>query len=531
MYGNNTSGYTTDSDIPAALVHAGLLQPGQSGMVTFTTVGVLTGFSGNTAHGVTSRDYSLAWCGMKLTAVYTPPITPSVGLVLASANTETEVAGQISSDTAGTAYYTAVASGGSAPTAANLFATGSQQVVAAGQNVTLRATGLQQSTTYSLYAMVRNGAGINSTVQTVSASTGRNAYSWPFASNSIWNTPIGSGAQYTPANLPARPSASDPLSIFTPMPGVDQDIIVLRPTAPLKNIYLNTAGFTTGGNRCNSSPSTTTTVLGTVPIPGDFIVPNANTNNAAAFLLADARTLVQLQPITRCVQDDNPTAEIMFLRSEDLYGTGITGAHGGSFLSALGGTIRLGELRPTLAPPRHVLKIDVDTREVFPPCPARNQCYRWPALDADSNAVTQYGSIALPGVSSAMKMGALLAIPASVNINSLGLETDAAKKLAWTLQNYGAYIVDSTGGPAYNIAVEYSPDGSFLTQFQSDWGFAFNQRLNLNTAWVRDFQKLMVQLNVVTNNGPASIGGGGTPLQPLAVPLTAPSPIRQRKKR
>ena len=140
-------------------------------------------------------------------------------------------------------------------------------------------------------------------------------------------------------------------------------------------------------------------------------------------------------------------------------------------------------------------------------------------------------TIALPTVTSAMKMGALLAIPPSVDINSMGLETEPARKLAWTLQNYGAYIVDSTGSPGYYLGVENGPDGSFLTQFQSDWGFPFDQRLNLNTAWVRDFQKLIVQLHVVDNNGPTSIGGGGTPRQPLAVPLTAPAASRQRKTR
>jgi len=31
----------------------------------------------------------------------------------------------------------------------------------------------------------------------------RNAYRWPFASDSIWNTPIGSGAAYVPARIPA----------------------------------------------------------------------------------------------------------------------------------------------------------------------------------------------------------------------------------------------------------------------------------------------------------------------------------------
>ncbi|MFD2270369.1 hypothetical protein ACFS07_02445 [Undibacterium arcticum] len=39
------------------------------------------------------------------------------------------------------------------------------------------------------------------------------------------------------------------------------------------------------------------------------------------------------------------------------------------------------------------------------------------------------------------------------------------------------------------------------------------------TPWVRDMQRLVQALYVVNNNSPTSIGGGGTPRQPLAPPL------------
>jgi hypothetical protein len=118
-----------------------------------------------------------------------------------------------------------------------------------------------------------------------------------------------------------------------------------------------------------------------------------------------------------------------------------------------------------------------------------------------------------------MKMGALLAIPPTIDINSLGLESIPGKELAWTLQNYGAYIVDSTGGPAYALSAENGPDGSMRTQFQNDYGIPLEERINNNTPWSRDFQKLMTKLSVVNNNSPTSIGGGGTPRQPLAAPI------------
>lgn len=148
-------------------------------------------------------------------------------------------------------------------------------------------------------------------------------------------------------------------------------------------------------------------------------------------------------------------------------------------------------------------------------CTTRADCSRWPATKSDSYAVGFYGT---EGNNSnrAMKMGALLAIPPSQSIASLGLETEPAKQLAWTMQNYGAYIVDDTYGPAFAINAENGPDGSFSKQFRTDYGFDLEQRIMNNTPWTRDMQKLSRALSVVDNNSSIRVGGGGTPRQPLA---------------
>jgi hypothetical protein len=95
--------------------------------------------------------------------------------------------------------------------------------------------------------------------------------------------------------------------------------------------------------------------------------------------------------------------------------------------------------------------------------------------------------------------------------------------LAWTLQNYGAYIVDDTYAPGFALNVEDGPDGSVRKQFKEDWGFELEQKLQGNTPWVRDIQKLVVALHVVDNNRPTSVGGGGKPNQPLAPAIGIPS--------
>lgn len=129
-----------------------------------------------------------------------------------------------------------------------------------------------------------------------------------------------------------------------------------------------------------------------------------------------------------------------------------------------------------------------------------------------------------------MKMGALLAIPTSIDINNLGLESEPGVLLAWTLQNYGAYIVDSSGGPSFYIDADTGLNGTFSgskrEEFFNDFGTPFEQRVNSDTPWSRDMQRLLQALHLVDNNGSNSIGGGGTPLQPLA-PALAVSRIEE----
>jgi hypothetical protein len=161
----------------------------------------------------------------------------------------------------------------------------------------------------------------------------------------------------------------------------------------------------------------------------------------------------------------------------------------------------------------------VYAKEALYECRTRADCFRWPATSADDYAVGWYGA-AGGNRNRAMKMGALLAIPYATPIAALRLETAPAKQLAWTLQNYGAYIVDDTYAPGFDLNVEDGPDGSVREQFKADWGFDMMQRLNQDTPWVRDIRKLVRALHVVRNNSARSIGGGGVPRQPLAPRIT-----------
>jgi len=317
---------------------------------------------------------------------------------------------------------------------------------------------------------------------------------WPFASTSIWNMPIGRGAVYVPAHI-APPTLRSLTS--------DADIIVMDPSAPLVSLLHSGAGWS-GGSRCTG----TGPALASVPIPTNFVVPSDGHNDALAVLMPDGQTVLQGQPFARCAAGGVGTV-LAPTPADNLYGNGILGAHGGSGLSSLGGTIRLNQLVPG-AEIRHVLKVNVDAAANLFPTPG----FRWPAIHQDSCAPGCYG-----GSVPALEMGSLLAIPSSVNLTSLGLETAPGRMLAWTLQNYGAYIADNTTRSVFSIETEVSPAGSVVTQFQQTWGYPFQAPAGSGTPWSHDINLILAQLAVVANNSPVTIGGGGAPLQPLPPPI------------
>ena len=360
-------------------------------------------------------------------------------------------------------------------------------------------------------------ASIDGTTASIDGSTpaARDPLQQPFASTSIWNMPVGSDAVYVPANINAYPGNNAVAAV----PYADPDQIILTPTAPQTAIEYSSAAWT-GADRC---APTSTTVLATAPIPTDFILPSSGENNSTAILAADGHTIVQVQPLARCTSGGTPTS-LVRAPDVDLYTDGILGAHGGSGLSSIGGTIRLGELRPGQTGPAHALKFVYYMQEAFP-VTSTHTCFRWPAVACDGNAVGNYGTSpeSRNTTNSAMLMGALLALPTSVDITSLNLQSEPGKQMAWTLQNYGAYIVDSTGGASYAFATEHSPTGDFLDQFMSDYGYGFQQAANSHQDFTNDMQIILPLLNIVDNNGPTSIGGGGTPLQPLAPEIVAPT--------
>jgi hypothetical protein len=126
----------------------------------------------------------------------------------------------------------------------------------------------------------------------------------PFASTSIWNMPIGSGARYVAAGI-VSPSQN---AVYG-----DDDIVVLTPSAPSTPLYRNQADWNPDVSRC---PWDGGPLLFDVPMPAAFVLgdtPTTDTpNSGLAALLADGRTLKQTQPFARCTAGAPGTSDSVF---------------------------------------------------------------------------------------------------------------------------------------------------------------------------------------------------------------------------
>ena len=325
----------------------------------------------------------------------------------------------------------------------------------------------------------------------------RDPWLWPFSRVSIWNQPIGSEAVYTPAHLQAAKHV-----------GVDTQFLVQSTESSPKQPVFNSP--TWGPGRASG-----TTPLGfSIRIPDDWVIPDAGKRNPYgltpnanfAIRLPDSDTVLQGSKICR-PEPGGPVYLPDWMRypnnrkTVSLFGDGLAGGgQGASGMSALGGTLRRGELTGD-SPIRHAIKLNPFGKRY---CYYSEEVpgYRWPAKGADSYAAKVYG-----GTNPKLVMGSLLAIPPEVSVDDLKLQTTPGRKLFFTLQNYGAYFTEDTAWDAWDLIVEQGAE----TEFAEHYGFSLKSE-----TWRNELNKLVQALHIVDNNSPHRIGGGGTPRQPLA---------------
>ena len=216
----------------------------------------------------------------------------------------------------------------------------------------------------------------------------RDPFLHPFSSDSIWNTAIGSSAVFAPANIynESAPHDRGPPTNFHN----DQDwIIRASPSDPLTR-WINDAGQFPG--MCTAQPSKGRAPAPPIRFPAALVTDCTPNNNAAAVLMPDGKTVFQFQPLYRPnasgpiigwyhagAPQDFPW-EIAVTSGDKPVLQSALGSHGGSGLSGIGGTIRLGELLPG-GSIDHALKLELWTTPYlfggFPALQGNSTCAPW----------------------------------------------------------------------------------------------------------------------------------------------------------
>lgn len=350
------------------------------------------------------------------------------------------------------------------------------------------------------------------TESTIVDTVTRDPVLWPYPWDSIWNMPLGDQADLVPFNMVIPTDRTL---------NIEEDIIITAPDSPGSDIVKHDAAWRDGVTRCGSR--TTKVVATDIPIPDGWFTDPGYTgrkpNHSAAILMGDM-TLFETQPFHIC---EDGVAVSQFT-NDSWQGDSILtggmgdpdgGSHGGSFMTAFGGTIRLGEWVPG-GEIRHVLKIDVYSHENLSPLDGG---FRWPALRADrayDNPDYGYG-----GTVPEAKMGALLALPLDFDVTSL--KSEAAAIIALTLKRFGAYVVDGTGWSTAAFAVEWGPNGRVKDEFVEAWGFPIvgdkDSASGAQREFLEDLERIYARLHVVNDNEPFTTGGAGDRLAPWAPPF------------
>ncbi|WP_156311793.1 hypothetical protein [Methylobacterium platani] len=307
----------------------------------------------------------------------------------------------------------------------------------------------------------------------------RDPVAQPFASTSIWNTPLGRGATFQAGDavetaLLRNQNAGGPAGAFAWIGGHAFGIYRQGPADPVRTwIY-------------RGRPATVPWPHGGSPAGGRFTL---RTPPGLAFLGGTDRHAILVDEEGRYAYEvwlgafdparDQYTAQVVV--RTDLRGSGISGRAGLSEgIRAFGGSLAGGLVRRDELDRGEIRHAIAMAASVTQASPTRTV---WPASTTDGGGRNGHTGV--------IPMGALFAIPPQVDLDRLGLTTPEGRALARAFQDFGGYITDTAGR---TVILAYLEEG--CTDAQID-------RLQA------DKDRILSVLAMVTNNDPAHPGGPG----------------------
>ncbi len=198
-------------------------------------------------------------------------------------------------------------------------------------------------------------------------------------------------------------------------------------------------------------------------------VPSPDVDGLIAILQPNGMTLDCINAVV-CSNGDIVCSMASYVDTSG-EGTGLSNGRRASLIPSFAGLIRDGEI--SSGDIKHALVCLMSATVL-------KEEALWPAFAWDTNA----------GYTGSLPMGALLAIPRDINIESIGL-TANGKCLAKALQNYGVYVADRGGPGGMSLLAE-------LNARDLRW-----------SGWLQDLNIIIPYLKWVVNNSPLNRGGGG----------------------
>ncbi|OYV34958.1 MAG: hypothetical protein B7Z80_19775 [Rhodospirillales bacterium 20-64-7] len=296
----------------------------------------------------------------------------------------------------------------------------------------------------------------------------------PFASNSIFNLPLGTGAQW----ISNAQLSSANVYVNTTISGWNENIYTSSASDPLVTI--------TDTGAVDGTPQTfhVHIPVGAVPASGTdntFSVDDTSTHTWYSFGAFQ--------------WTGTNTATVSTGSGESDYGSGLAVAS--SNWDEGVGTLRESDLQAGSI--NHMLRMELPTDMLMSYTNSVNQLapYAWPQTQEDGFAINGNGG---PPYTGTIPYGVTIGIPDTA-IEPADVAANAGANMLWhALQNHGAMVRDS-GGSGDTVI------------FQADQTVNGNDPLILG---MNQFgAEIMAQTKILGNQGPNSVNGGGTPVVPL----------------